>query len=514
VGMKSHKAKSAPRRRDARAAKRSAAMVKKEAKQAAVRESLAPELFTLLAGDGEDPTFRRISSSTTMRDLNPAMHLRMQQVCFYLFMTTPFGKRLVRVMVDYILGEGFKAIAENPDVQELIRKFWDDPKNNLDETLDTWFVELLVFGELCIPVAVNDVDGSVNLAYVDPMQIEYVEFGLMQTAVSQEITMPQAVRLVKRAGETEGRRLRIIQIDEDPASATFGTLQGDCFYWAINKTKAASRGISELFALADWIDVFDNMVFDFADRVRLLNSFVWHYTAKGADEAAVNKLRDKVMKSPPRQGGIEVTNDQISIEARTPDLKGADMSEAARTVKLHMMGGAGLPAWFFADPVNANRATAEEMSGPTGKMLTSRQNVAKRIVTQMIAFVIEQARVHGVLAQDADIDWKLQVPDLSVKDIGAAATALQTAANAAGMAEDRGWIRGQTAARAFITVMTQLGVEVDPDEFDEAQKEKTTRDAKQQNNLNPQSQLADALKRAGKPPAALEDMPPASQRTQ
>lgn len=501
------KKKSAPNRHVAKKPpKRS--VIKKEAKQLAAREALGPDLFTLTTGDGEDPTFRRISATTSRRDLNPAMHLRMQQVCFYLFMTTPFGKRLVRVMVDYILGEGFKAKAADPAVQEVIDDFWS--ANDMDEMLDSWGVETLVFGELCPPVAVNDVDGSVKLAYVDPMEIEYVEFGLMQTAVSQEIGSPQYIRLVKRAGEIEGRRLKIIQPEEDPTSPNFGSLQGDCFYWAINKTKAASRGISELFALADWIDVFDNMIFDFADRVRLLNSFVWHYTAKGADPAAVAKLRDQVMKSPPRQGGIEVTNDQITIEARTPDLKGADMSQAARTVKLHMMGGAGLPAWFFADPVDANRATAEEMSGPTGKMLTSRQNVFKRIVTRLLDFVIQQAVQHGVLNEGMDLGYKLQVPDLSVKDMSASATALQTVANAAGLGEDRGWVRSETASRAFITVLTQLGVEVDPDEFKLAQTEKTTRDAKQQDALNPQSNLADALNK-NKTPAQLQNMRPATQ---
>jgi hypothetical protein len=30
--------------------------------------------------------------------------------------------------------------------------------------------------------------------------------------------------------------------------------------------------------------VFDQMIFDFADKVRFLNSLVWHYTVEGADE--------------------------------------------------------------------------------------------------------------------------------------------------------------------------------------------------------------------------------------
>jgi hypothetical protein len=467
----------------------------REEQAAGAKESVAPELFSLIAGDGEDAQFRRITSPATMRDLNPVMHLRMQQVCFFLFMTTPFGKRIIRVIVDYIVGEGFKAIAEDPELQGVIDDFWQDPVNNLDEALDNYAVELLVFGELCLPVAVNPVDGTVRLGYVDPQHIESVEFALMQTATSQEVTLPVAVRLAKRIGETEGRRLEIIHVDEDVDSATFGQLKGDCFYFAINKCKAASRGISELFSLADWIDVFDNLVFDFADRVRLLNSFVWHYIVKGADDAGVQKIRDKVTKSPPRQGGVEVTNDQISIEARTPDLKGSDMSMTERVVKNYGLGGAGLPPWFFADAGNTNRATADEMAGPTGKMLTSRQNIFRRMVTTILDYVIEQARAHGVLGQGVDPSWKLQVPDLRVKDMAAAATALATLTNATAIAEDRGWIRAETSARAFHTVLTQVGVDVDTDEFDKAQKEMTARDAKQQDRLDPQKNLADALKK-------------------
>jgi hypothetical protein len=480
---------------------------KKATQEQSAREAIGPQLFSsLVAGDSEDARFRRITSPATIRDLNPTMHERMQQVCFFLFMTTPFGKRIVRVMVDYVVGEGFKVRAEDPALQEVTDAFWNAPKNNLEENLDTYMAELLVFGELCLPVAVNPVDGFVTLGYVDPQTIESVQFSLIDTGNGQEISVASAVKLRARIGETDGRTLQIIRRDDDPHSPTFGKLTGDCFYFAINKVKAASRGISELFSLADWIDVFDNMVFDFADRVRLLNSFVWHYVLKGADQPTVEKMRDRVTKSPPRQGGVEVTNDQVTIEARTPDLKGADMSEAARVVKLYGMGGAGLPAWFFADPVDANRATAEEMAGPTGKMLTSRQNVAKRMVTVIVNFVIEQAVEHGVLSQDADLTYKLQVPDLSVKDLGAAATALQALTASVAIAEDRGWIQGLTASRAVQTLLTQIGVETDADEFDEAQQEKTNRDAKQQNNLDPQANLADALKKVQ--PDALAKMPP------
>src|SRR5581483_5209245 len=209
--------------------------------RARAKEAIAPELFALTAGDSEDPRYRRITSPAVIRDLNPLMQLRMQQVCFYLSVTTPFGKRIVRVMVDYVVGEGFKAVAEDPDVQQLIDKFWTDPANKMDEN-EQLLAERFVLGELCIPVAVNPVDGFVKLGYIDPQEIEYVEFATMQTQLSDEITMPAAVRLRQRIGEAEGRRLKIISRDDDPQSPTFGRLTGDCFYFAINKAKAASRG--------------------------------------------------------------------------------------------------------------------------------------------------------------------------------------------------------------------------------------------------------------------------------
>jgi len=465
-----------------------------EEQAARVKESVAPELFALLAGDGEDAKFRRITSPATLRDLNPVMHQRMQQVCFYLSVTTPFGKRIIRIMVDHIVGEGFKVLAGDPAVQEVAERFWDDSVNNMDENVDALCQEILTFGELCIPVAVNPVDGSVRLGYIDPQEIDSVEFALMQTATGQEITTPSAVLLRQRVGEAQGRRLEIIHVDEDPNSPTFGEQKGDCFYFAINKAKSASRGISELFALADWVDVFDQMVFDYADKVRLLNSFVWHYVLKGGDPQAVEAFKTKVVKSPPRQGGVQVTNEMVTIEPRTPDLKGADMSEAARVVKQYGLGGAGMPSWFFADPGDANRAVAQEMAGPTGKMLTNKQNVVKRVVTAIVDFAIGQARVHGVLGQAIDLTWKLQVPDISVQDTGLVATALQALANSLALAEDRGWVRGETSARAFQSVLTQVGVEVDQDEYDLAQQEKANKQAQDQNALDPQQNLADALK--------------------
>jgi hypothetical protein len=469
---------------------------------AMVRAAAGPALFTL-GGDSEDARFKRITSPSTLRDLNPLMHERMQQVCFYLSVTAPFAKRIVELLTDYVVGDGFKAIAETPEVQQVIDRFWKDSVNDLKRNVGLWSSELSIFGELCLPAAVNPVDGFTRLGYIDPQEIESVEYGLLQTGDgAAEISIPIAVHLKRRLGESLGRRLNIIRREEDPFSPTFGHLSGDCFYTAINKAKSASRGISDLFCLADWLDVLDQIVFDGADRARFMNAWIWHYIVKGADESKVEEFQKLVTKSPPRQGGVQVTNDQVEIKPMNPDFKSAEYDKILTNLKYYGLGGIGFPSHWFADPSDANRATAAEMGQPTLKKLAGRQNVLKSLVTDILDFALSAAADHGVLAARKSSEpaagpaWKLEAPELSIRDLAKAATIMQTSSNALAAAEDRGWIRGETAARAFHLTLKEMGVEVDSQkEFSEAQQEKSQRDAEAIEQFAPQRELASELAR-------------------
>ncbi|HET7872821.1 MAG TPA: hypothetical protein VFL42_09950, partial [Terriglobales bacterium] len=197
------------------------------------KETLAPTLFAnLVAGDAEDATFRRLTSPHTIRDLNPVMQQRMQQVAFFLRATTPFGKRIVEVISDYVVGEGFTPIARDARVQQVVDRFWNDEVNNMRRQLRDWCDELTTFGELSIPAAVNPVDGFVRLGYLDPQMLDAVEYGKLSTGndVLEMTTFPIALRMRSTPQESESRRLTLIRTDEDPTSTEFGQLSGQCFY--------------------------------------------------------------------------------------------------------------------------------------------------------------------------------------------------------------------------------------------------------------------------------------------
>ena len=275
-------------------------------------EAVAPQLFTMTTGDGEDPGFRRITSLATLRDLNPLMHDRMLQVCYFLAVTTPFGKRIVEILSDYTMGKGVRVTAKDERVQAVIDDFWDDEVNDMDANVESWCDEQTIFGELCIPVAVNPVSGKVRVGYIDPMNIDTIQSAEMATADgTASINVPFAVKLRREVGEVLQKPMLIVRRVEDPNDENYGRLDGECFYFALNKAKSASRGFSELFSLADWIDLFDQMIFDFGDKVRFLNSFVWHYVIDGADGKKVQEFKDQLTKDPPKQGGALFTNGHL-----------------------------------------------------------------------------------------------------------------------------------------------------------------------------------------------------------
>lgn len=474
--------------------------ISSEARLAA--ESVAPQLFTLTTGDGEDPGFRRITSLATLRDLNPLMHDRMLQVCYFLRVTTPFGKRIVEILTDYTVGKGVRVTAKDPRVQDVIDSFWKDSVNKMNDNIEQWSDELTTFGELCIPTAVNKVSGKLRVGYIDPMNIDTIQFAEMATSDgTASINVPYAVRLRREVGSILPKPMLIVRQQEDVSQENYGRLDGECFYWSLNKAKSASRGFSELFALADWVDLFDQMIFDFGDKVRFLNQFIWHYVFKGATEKQVDEYKNRLTKDPPRQGGALFTNDTVEAKALTPDFKGQDMAEGAAMVKKYGLGGAGIPPVLMGDGDDANRASALEMNAPFTKKIQKRQNHLGRCLGEAIDFQIECAKIAGVLPENVDASYTIEFPEIVVKDLQKGASTLQGVSTSLQLGQQEGWITGQTAARAFHTVLAEIGVDIEDsnEEYESAQQEKQDRAAQQQDMLAPQSALNAALKKLAGP---------------
>jgi hypothetical protein len=374
----------------------------------------------------------------------------MQQIAFYLNDTNPIAHRIIEIIKDFVIGDGFSYTAEDPKVLEVLEKFWEDSDNDMDMTIDDNVAELSLYGENCFPVWVNPIDGAVKLSYIDPANIVKITKNRKNPRWQDKI-------IWKSVGSTKERELDIIQIDRNPRSKTFGKLIGDAFYFSINKPISATRGRSDLLSLADWIDGYDQFLFARLERAFLLNTFIWDVKAEGLNK---EELEEMVRNMPtPKPGSIRAHNEKVTWEAISPKLEGADASNEARLFRNQILGGVGFPEHWFAEGSGTTRATAMEMGIPTLKKLMSRQKKVKYQYEFICRFVIDQAILAGTLPDDVDTDFKIIAPAIFSKDIKGVADSLNAYADSLIKAVSNNWITNDEAANAFKVLISQAGVE-------------------------------------------------------
>ncbi|MBI5789301.1 MAG: hypothetical protein HZA78_10645 [Candidatus Schekmanbacteria bacterium] len=411
--------------------------------------------------DSDDWQYRKLTGKAD-KDLSPLTQERMLKIASHLYDTNPLAHRIIEMTKDFVVGEGIGYQAQDKRVKELLDEFWYDPVNHWDLKQHQRALELGLYGEQCYPVFVNEVNGHVRLGYIDPLQIAEV--------VPDEGNVEEIKKIrLKGQGGSPGQEITIISPDEDPLSPTYGYLTGakghrqdagaaGSFFFAINKVSNATRGRSDLLCLSDWIDAYDQLLFNRLDRAALLNAFIWDITLEGMDGRQIQEwLRQN---QAPKPGSIRAHNERVKWEAVSPDLKSAEAETEAKLIKSHILGGAGLPPHWFAEGGDVNRATAAEMGEPVIKHLRSRQRYFRYMLEHIFRFVIDQAIIHRRLPKGINRGFSLIMPEISLKDTLKLSSSLQQVTNSLSTAQEKGWITSDAARKVFANLVSQLGVEI------------------------------------------------------
>jgi hypothetical protein len=364
--------------------------------------------------DSDDGSFRRLSNGTRFkrRDLSPMQQDRMLEIAWYLWEQNPFARRLITCMTDLVVGEGVGFEAEDPKIGEAAGKVWNHPVNRIADRSRELHDALSLNGELILPVNVNDVSGVPTLGFIDPYQVDEVE------PRPDNVMVPAFVRLKRLPNESEGKRIPIIQ--ENPLN---GQLEGECFYFAINKLPNSMRGRSDLLALADWLDLFDQYMFAEVERVRLLSAFVWDLEIKDGTPETIRTRLDEI--GTPQSGSVFGRNQNEKLSALSPSLNATDRTETARLLTIHIAGSLGMPiSWFGWQ--DSNRATIEGQNDVAMKTPAARQKQFGAFLNAILRYGIEKQRTaNPVLFRQLTNDkFGVSMPEIAAKDISRVAGAL------------------------------------------------------------------------------------------
>ena len=219
--------------------------------------------------------------------------------------------------------------------------------NRMALELPNMVLQLGMFGEQCFPAYTSGNYGLVRLGYLAPAQIDEV--------IPDPDNVKVLIGVITRS--LEGRpqkRLRVIlNADEDqvvsPAAARLREqmIDGDCFFFAVNRLSNMTRGKSDLLTLFDWLDGYEQFLFENLDRItNHLMTFIWDVKFQGLTEEQIEKKMAAMR--PPRRGSIRGHNENVEWNAVAPDLKSYETGEALQNFKRHIIGtGARLPASYL-----------------------------------------------------------------------------------------------------------------------------------------------------------------------
>lgn len=428
------------------------------------RENL--ELAAQYGLDADDWMYRKLTSGARLqhRDLSPLQQDRMLQVTWYLWEQNPFAKRLVTLMTDLIVGEGVTVAAEDERIQDQIDKTWNHRINQFATRIREMHNFASLTGELILPVTQNTVSGRPVYGFIDPYQVKEV------IPVPGNILIPDLL-ILKDSAAQAGERLKIVR--ENPET---GRLEGEVFFWAINKLPNSLRGRSDLLPLADWLDLYDQYLFAEVERLQLLSAFVWDLTVKGATETDITK---KLQKFPtPKPGSVYGHNENEELEARTPDLKAADRSEVASMLRRHIGGSMGFPTSYLGD-VDSNRATIEGQNDVMMKTPAARQKEFRAFIDLMVRFAVEGVTTKNpALFRDAKTGYTVNMPEIAAKDVSRVGGVIAQVVTAMDTAMANNTMSRRLATTVVVSLLGQLGIQADANTIlEEVEKEREERQA-------------------------------------
>jgi hypothetical protein len=410
----------------------------------------------------EDEGWRKLTATPT-RDLLNVPQENMIDIAYWLWETNPLARWIIEIIKDFIVADGVPYDTKNDEVKKILEDFWYDPVNRMDINIEKHARELHIYGELIFPAFIAQQTGKIRLGYIDPKQVDKI------------ITDPENVKMqigliLKSEAGVQARQYRIILpegsefvLSARAQAMRASFLDGECFFFSINNVTNAPRGKSEIFVTSDWLDAYEQFLFDYADRWPLLNTFIWDLQVEGGDENDINKHIKNFTK---KSGSVFGHNDKVTLEPKTPDLKSQDAETGARLLRNHILGAHGIPSFWYGGGEDANRALGVEMGTPTFKMMASKQRYFKYILETIFDQVIGRAMEANYLklSEEEAYQYTINMPELSSKDASKYSAAIQQLTLSIITAMDRGLLDKQTAVKIYAFAMGMIGYEIDTDD--------------------------------------------------
>lgn len=400
----------------------------------------------------DDKFFKQIGQDESL-DLPPQLLDRAQRLSVLMHRKNPRAKRTVELQIDFILGTGFKVIAEDKNVQHVLDQHM--LLNNWEMKAEEKLRSLILMGEQLWPIARVTDEGIVKISSISPMKIKKV--------VRDPEDAEELVGIIFHKGkigvsDQDIDEVAIIRRDEN------GTMKGTAFYFTINRVNGGTRGTPDLLASMDWLEGLDGFVFSVMERGVISQDVVYDLEVQGGNR---QKVKDEVTAfiKDLRSGGAYGHNEKIKLTILVPKLGAADSEKAANIILKQIQAGTGLPGMFYGDAEDLTRASASELSIPISRSLSRRQSQFKSMLGMVFDHQIQMSKSKGSLKGDVDTTYEIKMPKIFLRDMSQVTKPLIELGATLETAVANKWVTSEEARKTYRMVIEQLGVDFDVDVF-------------------------------------------------
>lgn len=341
----------------------------------------------------EDDTGWR-TAGLTRRDLDGAVLERAMELSVWLYRRNPLASRIVKIHTAYMAGTGFGVEAANPDVAAVVDEFWHAPRNRLDRHHRGFARDFILFGEGHHPLAADDT-GNVTVGVIDPINVEAVNRNTMNNLIIDSI------RLKRNVVGGDPTNIPVLRADADPFSETAGLLVGDVATWLYDRIGAASRGVPYLLPSLDWLDAYDQVLWELLERTKATRAYFWDVMVTG-DATDVDKAKAVWGTTPPRSGSVRFRTDAMAVTATQPSIGAYEDANTARLILRHISAGAGVAPHWLGDPEDANRSTAESMDQPVLMSIQDLQTLWRSNMLELVQAAVDRKVAAGMLPRTVE----------------------------------------------------------------------------------------------------------------
>jgi len=318
------------------------------------------------------------------------------------FKKNPLAGQIVDLKRYFTMGQGISFKAEDPEVNEVLKQFWQDESNKWFQRQSQLSDDLEIDGELFIRFFTDEFTGRVQVRCIPAWQITDV----VTDQEDAETPLYYRREWVEQKWDPQSKLYVIVKyhtgVEADYIPA------GEILHVKIGAPLYAKFGQSPLYRVLGYLNAYKEWLEDRAKLNKARAAFAWKKKIKSAANGVtsavtgvLNTLNRVITGTekpiPPKTGGVIVENDSVEWDIIQAKIGADDASEDGRAIRLMICAGSGLFEHYFGDAKVANLASAKAMELPMLKLFEWRQKLFEEVFLIIFHRVIRSAADAGIL---------------------------------------------------------------------------------------------------------------------